>query len=400
MPHELLMVTSSFPYGNGEAFIAAELEGLAAAGVGVLVYPLWPRGPRAAWTPPPGVRVWSLGRRDLRIHRNVLRGVKWGVEARAVGTGRAPLCGAATSIRRETVAVALGSSLASVAARAGTTHIHAYWATGPATAAFHAAALLKVPWSMTAHSGDIYDNHPLRYKAESSAFIRVISESGRRAAMDLGIPENCTRLVRLGVVLPPSPRKSGVDRGRSPRVVCVASLIPHKGHVYLIKALASLRKNGLSFPLDIAGAGPEKSSIRALAQAEGVSSQIRFLGHLDHRALMECYARGVYDLMVLPSSGTGSKAEGIPVSLMEAMAHGIPSIGTDAGGVPELIPKGSPMLVPPGDSEALAGAIRLVLTSDAVWKRASTHGRRIVESEFNNRVNGARLAALMMADHD
>jgi glycosyltransferase involved in cell wall biosynthesis len=256
-----------------------------------------------------------------------------------------------------------------------------------------AARQLGVSWSMTAHAGDIYGNRALRDKADSSSFVRVVSEVGRSAMLALSVPLDRVRLIHLGVEVPESPCLSVAERRPVTTGVCAASLIPRKGHEYLIRAVARLRREGLRVEFDLAGEGPERASLSALANQLGVGAQFHFLGHVPRRDLLDRYERCAYDLMVLPSSGVGSAAEGVPVSLMEAMASGIPTVATDSGSVYELIHRDSGLLVPPGDDQALADALRRLITSPEARAAASRSGRDIILSDFNALRNGARLAS-------
>jgi colanic acid/amylovoran biosynthesis glycosyltransferase len=88
--------------------------------------------------------------------------------------------------------------------------------------------------------------------------------------------------------------------------------------------------------------------------------------------------------MALPSIVTPSgQLEGIPVSLIEAMACGLPVVGTDAGGVPELLGDGAGLLVPPGDVPALADALELLAREPAKRAALGERGRARVEEAFS-----------------
>jgi glycosyltransferase involved in cell wall biosynthesis len=145
----------------------------------------------------------------------------------------------------------------------------------------------------------------------------------------------------------------------------------------------------------LAGDGPDRHELEQLAQTLGVGESVEFLGFVPHERLIDQYAEGRYDFMVLPSTGTGRAAEGIPVSLMEAMSFGVPSIATDSGGVAELIPHGSALLVPPGDARALARAIEELQSSVALRQAAAKEARQRIEADFNVDRTGAELAALI-----
>ena len=139
---------------------------------------------------------------------------------------------------------------------------------------------------------------------------------------------------------------------RSDRVRCLAvtRLVERKGLRDLIHALRRLERG--RFELEIVGTGPDEAELRELATAEGLAGEVRFLGALDRDAVAERYRAA--DIFTLPSS-----AEAFGNAFAEALASGLPIVGTDVGGIPELVDHGvNGLLVPPGDPAALADAIR------------------------------------------
>lgn len=153
------------------------------------------------------------------------------------------------------------------------------------------------------------------------------------------------RLVRLG-----APERGTAD---DPWRLCfVGSLAQrYKGLDVLIDALARVRAGGLAVELTVAGEGRHRAELEAQARAHGVTAH--FVGQQPAgagvRALLDAC-----DVFVLPS-----RSEGLPRVLIEAMARGLPCIGSGVGGVPELLD--GPALVPPNDPAALAGGIVALL---------------------------------------
>jgi glycosyltransferase involved in cell wall biosynthesis len=134
------------------------------------------------------------------------------------------------------------------------------------------------------------------------------------------------------------------------RCVAVARLIERKGLGDLIRALALLERG--RFELEIVGGGADQRVLHDLAVQLGVEDDIRFLGPLPRAEVAERYRAA--DLFTLPSS-----AEAFGNVFAEALASGLPIVGSAIGGIPDLVEHGSNgLLVPPGDVQALAGAIR------------------------------------------
>jgi glycosyltransferase involved in cell wall biosynthesis len=112
-------------------------------------------------------------------------------------------------------------------------------------------------------------------------------------------------------------------------------------------------KEGLSLQLLMVGDGKHRSELEARAKALGLADRVIFLGQLQAGAQVHEQLDKA-DLFVLPSY-----QEGMPRAMLEAMARGLPCIGSTVGGIPELLPQED--MVPPGDAPALAEKIRDVL---------------------------------------
>ncbi len=109
-----------------------------------------------------------------------------------------------------------------------------------------------------------------------------------------------------------------------------------------------------------------------------LQKQVTFLGHVSHDNLIELYRKHKVDLVVLPSL-----VEGIPVAFMEAMAFGIPVLGTAVGGVSELLGEDAGLIVEPQDPLALASGIELLLGNGDLRRRLGSTGRKKVLDQFN-----------------
>jgi glycosyltransferase involved in cell wall biosynthesis len=123
----------------------------------------------------------------------------------------------------------------------------------------------------------------------------------------------------------------------------------YKGPDVLLRAAALCRSRGLNFEVTMVGTGRHASEIQALARQLGMEDKARLVGQLPSGQVIFDLLDSV-DLFVMPS-----RAEGLPRALLEAMARGCPCIGSNVGGIPELLAEAD--LVPPGDPEALAEKI-------------------------------------------
>ena len=161
--------------------------------------------------------------------------------------------------------------------------------------------------------------------------------------------------------------------GSEPRLLCIGRLIPVKGHLVLLRALAQARTREPGLVLQIAGQGPLEPALKAYAKELGLSDSVRFLGFVSpiQTAIEDAAA------VVVPSLG-----EGFGMVALEAMERGRPVIASDVGGLPEIVADGETgFVVPAGDAEELADAM-VALASDLT--RAAAMGeagrRRALES--------------------
>jgi glycosyltransferase involved in cell wall biosynthesis len=193
--------------------------------------------------------------------------------------------------------------------------------------------------------------------------------------------ETAAAVVSYGVsadriaVVPPGTAKPGAFYRRSRRgpgrsLLCVASLVPRKGHRVLIDALARIRH--LDWELLCIGSldrDPATTrSVRGTISAAGLRRRVALAGEW-LPAMLPCAYRAA-DIFVLPSFH-----EGYGMAYAEAMAHGLPIIATTAGAIPETVPRNAGLLVPPGDPAALAGALRRVLSEPSLAARLAAGSR-------------------------
>ncbi|HEU5206322.1 MAG TPA: glycosyltransferase family 4 protein [Gaiellaceae bacterium] len=152
--------------------------------------------------------------------------------------------------------------------------------------------------------------------------------------------------------------------GTEPRLLCIGRLIPIKGHLVLLRALAQARARVPGVVLDIAGRGPLEPALKAYARELGVEDAVRFLGFVSpvQKAIEDAA------IVVVPSLG-----EGFGMVALEAMERARPVIVSAVGGLPEIVADGeSGIVAPPADAEALADAI-VTLAGDL--PRAAQMGR-------------------------
>jgi colanic acid/amylovoran biosynthesis glycosyltransferase len=265
-------------------------------------------------------------------------------------------------------------------------HIHAHWASTTSTMAYVISKASSIPWSFTTHRWDIKENNLLKEKCKTASFVRAISERGRNEIIEI-IKDNS--LAKKISVIHTGVKLSEYSKDYSPRsdmftLLCPANLLPVKGHIYLFAACRTLLDKGMRFKCLIAGGGPIEEELRRRVSDLNLDGSVQFLGKLPHEGLLNLYARGKIDVVILPSIRTkDGEQEGIPVSLMEAMSFGIPVISTNTGGIPELIGDGSGIMVAEKDSQGIADAIEKLMKDGAYMRLLTEKGQKKIEEDFD-----------------
>ena len=191
--------------------------------------------------------------------------------------------------------------------------------------------------------------------------------TARVLARDYAVPPE-----RITVVLPGADAVAHACAGRGHMVVLlsVGALVPRKGYDVLLAALAQVRD--LSWRLTIVGArdrSPTTAAELDAAIAElDLADRVTLAGVVSSERLAALYTEA--DMFVLPS-----RFEGYGMAFAEALAHGVPVIGTIAGAIPETVPAGSGILVRPDDIPALATALRLLIADSAARLRLAAAAR-------------------------
>jgi glycosyltransferase involved in cell wall biosynthesis len=187
---------------------------------------------------------------------------------------------------------------------------------------------------------------------------RVVATSAATARLlvaDYGVPPD-----RLTVVRPGTDRGTPAPRqpGEALKLLAVGAIVPRKGYDVLIEALAQLKDP--QWRLVIVG-DPTRSPDTAARLSEaiarhGLTDRIELTGPVTQERLAELYAAA--DVFVLPS-----RFEGYGMAYTEAIAHGVPVVGTNVGAIPDTVPSGAGILIPPDDIAALAATLQRLMNN-------------------------------------
>jgi colanic acid/amylovoran biosynthesis glycosyltransferase len=401
----IIYVTARTPWGKGEDFVLSEILELRAQGHRVTVCPTRPGRDLWVGNEPADVAMdaiylpW-LGARTLlyalyAVALQPLRTVR--VILRLLLSSRSLII----ALKNLSV-IPKGLALAWSLRLARPDHIHAHWASTSSSAAMIAAETVGVPWSFTAHRGDIREDNCLRTKVLSAAFVRVISDKGVRQLREKVSPECANKIlcVHMGCRMETRCDSGGfrsvaerIDYRRRKRVIaCPANLLPVKGHAVLLSALAQMKSLGMKFSCIMMGNGPLEGQLRQQTKDLGLEELVEWRGKVAHDELLRMYIDNQVSIVVLPSIRTDDGVEeGIPVSLIEAMAAGLPVVSTDTGAIPELLVEGAGIMVRHGDAEALASALTELLENEEMYSAQAFSCKQRARRAFDLRIVASTL---------
>ena len=220
-----------------------------------------------------------------------------------------------------------------------------------------------------------------RYAA--TARVVAVSEFVRESVIESGLPSDLVEMIYVGVEIPALISQADRDAARSRFTIgqeslClgnVAALVPEKGHVLLLRALADLRAQFPQCVLLIAGDGPELANLQALVCELRLEGMVKFPGFVSD--VESVYA--ATDLFVFPSHD-----EPLACAMLSAMAHGLPLVAFARGGNPEAMEDGkNGLLVKELDPIALAAAMARLLSNPAEARRLGEAARETISSRFS-----------------
>lgn len=285
-------------------------------------------------------------------------------------------------------------------------HIHAHFGQGSAHVAWLATIMLncdravstRVSWSFTIHGWLEFLNEEadsMRAKIHAADRTVCIADHTRSQAMRIADPAVWPRIIvqRCGVDLERFPFRQRFTLVRArvpeiPTVLTVARLAPEKGHVVLFEAARLLWDSGRPVKLCLAGSGPFRKELESHVRRLGLEHAVEFLGPVGQDEIPGLLTAA--SVFCLPSF-----SEGVPVSLMEAMAVGTPVVATAINGIPELVIDGvTGRLVPASRPDRLAEALWSSCTIDESLARMLLAARAHVEANYDARRNAAQLAGV------
>jgi glycosyltransferase involved in cell wall biosynthesis len=277
-------------------------------------------------------------------------------------------------------------------------HVHANFASQPATVGLLLAEIRGVGFSFSAHARDLFTDeaHFMDLKILEAEFFTVCTAYGRDTLLHLHPLASAGKLylVYHGVDLnqyAPLPH----TRQHPPLILSVGRLVEKKGFSILLRAAGILRSRGVEFRLAIIGEGPERADLMSLATGLGLADLLEFRGAQSAEAVRLAYTQA--EVFALASIVAHDQdRDGLPNVLLEALACGLPAVATRVSAIPELIEhEATGLLAKPGDPEDLADQLERMLFDDELRATVARLGRERVAQHFRLERSVAHMAELL-----
>lgn len=284
-----------------------------------------------------------------------------------------------------------GEIAAALQAKSDVQHLHGHFCHGVATITWFASRLTDIPFSFTAHAKDIYQaelnpGNLLERKLGAARFVATCTCANAEVLRARHARPDDVHTIYHGLdtdYFTPAQRTATTD---APLILAVGRLVEKKGFDQLIAACALLQQQGLRFVCAIVGeSGSAEDSLRAQIERLGLAETVQLRGAVTQDRLREIY-RGAHTFALPCQIMEDGDRDGFPNVLAEAMAMGVPVVSTAISGIPEMIDDGvHGLLVEPRQPEALAEALRRVLTDTVLHAALARAGRERICERFDSR---------------
>jgi glycosyltransferase involved in cell wall biosynthesis len=250
--------------------------------------------------------------------------------------------------------------------------IHANWALA-GLAAHLTRPQHHCPYVVTIHGSDIFKTAgnpllrlPVRIALKNAGHIIAVSEALAHAGQGFGIPSDRIRVIPTGIDIRKFPYAG--PENRENLLLYVGSLIERKGVIHLLRAMQKVKVKWPDYKLLIVGEGILWEELETYVRENGLQDHVGFLGPQSQAEVAGLMRRS--KLFILPSTEEGQGAV-----LVEAMASGTPCIGSNTGGIPNVITGDVGRVFAPTNSDELFNAITAMLENETVWQKASQNAR-------------------------
>jgi colanic acid/amylovoran biosynthesis glycosyltransferase len=294
--------------------------------------------------------------------------------------------------------------LARVLPKRGIQHMHSHFSTHATTLAYIISRFSNITYSFTIHGPDVFVHRLLLLEKISRATaVRTISAFNKAFLCGLypSIPEEKIHVVHVGVnpeVYETASSESESERTKNrAQILSVGAITASRGFGFLVEACLTLKNAGINVETTIVGEGTRRRFLQHWVKYLGLADDIHLPGPLPQHEVARLM--GQTDLFVLPSViANDGQMDGIPITLMEAMAAGKPVIASAMSGIPELIDdRVSGLLIDATHTQRIANAIRYLIANPAVRQKMGRAGQQRIREEFDIRRTVASLIEFLDA---
>ena len=268
---------------------------------------------------------------------------------------------------------------------ADVTHLYGHFIHTPGSVTRYAAAMLDLPFSISAHAKDIWTSPDweLSEKLGDAVWTVTCTKGGADHLRTLAPDPSKVHLVYHGLDLsrfPPPPQRVATDG--PVRIVTVGRAVEKKGLDVLLRAAAAL-PDDLEWHLTHIAGGPLLDELKTLADELGISDRVTWLGQQAQRRVLEEYRRSDIFALLCRIAADGDR-DGLPNVIVEAQSQRLPVLSTHISGIPELIEdEVNGLLVAPDDVDATAEALERMIRNGKARLRWGAEGERRVRSAFD-----------------
>jgi glycosyltransferase involved in cell wall biosynthesis len=280
--------------------------------------------------------------------------------------------------------------------REGITHVHAAWATAPASVAWLVHKLCGIPFSFGAQAYDLYrqggDNFLLP-KCRDAKFIHTTTQNNVQTLTQRS-PQTAEKilLARRGLEAMP-PGKIQGEMSDEIRLLSVGRLVPKKGHKYQLEVCRMLKEQGRQVSLKLVGEGALREALEQQVQQSGLTDEVEFCGAAAPDEVPQYYAWAdiFWHTGIVDDSGD---RDGLPNVVPEAMGHEVPVIcGVEVGVLEAITDRQTGLVVDPMDTGLLARAVLELKDNPALRDELTANARQWVQDNFLAENNAAKIAA-------
>jgi len=284
--------------------------------------------------------------------------------------------------------------LAKIVRTTGIEHLHAHFASSATTVARMASYFSNIPYTFTAHAKDIYqediDLGDLQSKIhDASSVITVSNYNLEHLTRMFGSDKDKIKRVYNGLDLRKLQYRS--PENRKPNIITIGRLVEKKGLNILVDACEILAKHGVEFHCSIIGKGELESELLGQIKEKNLQDKVELTGALPRTRVIKKFSDASIFAAPAIVANDGNR-DGLPTSILEAMALGVPCISTDVTGIPEVLKNNKTgIVVPQNNSVELANAIERLLNDSKLSISLSENGRKLIESNFDISKNSAKI---------